>query len=470
MTSIRTKFLVLIVLICWLGIALTTGMEYFNFRAGFLNYLNTQQLARMTTVANFLGTYYEEVGSWGDVLDEPDGWEQVLNIFEQPQADILLQRESNPELAGINFPVRPMLDMSLFDPKGDLLVGDITTLNMDDLMSVKVMANGVHVGTLISLRQPVVRGEIEQNFNRAHRQRSVFIFLITLAITVPFALMGARRFSSQIAVFAGGMRSLTEGHYETQIDENVATAREFLRLVRDFNKLSRTLEANREAHNRWIADVSHELRTPISSLAGEIEALIDGVRKPDQKQLESLAAEVSRLQRLIEDLYALSRSDVGDLNYRKESLNLADLVAFRLDAFSDRILKAGLKLDMDLPEEPLTVNGDPVRLEQLLDNLLENSCRYTSEGGVLKVSLFREDDNAVLRIDDSAPGVPTTALTRLTERLFRIEQSRCREFGGSGLGLSISQNIVAAHDGKLTFSHSDLGGLSAEVRLPLEES
>ena len=218
---------------------------------------------------------------------------------------------------------------------------------------------------------------------------------------------------------------------------------------------------------QWVADISHELRTPIAVLQGEIEALLDGIRPITPEAVRSLHVEVLRLNRLIQDLYQLSLTDIGALTYRMENLDLAGMLTSSLDAYRAKFSHKSIALTVDIPKEEITVFADRERFAQLFSNLFENSLRYTDKGGGLAVSLSTSNDHVVIEIQDSKPSVPEEGLNRLFERLYRVEGSRNRSSGGAGLGLAISKNIVEAHDGTISAHHAPLGGLLIKVTLPI---
>jgi two-component system sensor histidine kinase BaeS len=236
-------------------------------------------------------------------------------------------------------------------------------------------------------------------------------------------------------------------------------------LSRDFNHLAVTLEQSREARRKWGADIAHELRTPLSILRGEIQAMQDGVRATTPQALDSLQTECARLGGLIEDLYHLSLADAGALDYRFEVLDLDEIVADAIDAHKDACAAKGLELTSDVQPHAI-VDGDARRLSQLLDNLLTNSQRYTDAPGRIRVAITSDAKFARLIVDDTAPGVPPSALPQLFDRLFRVESSRSRAVGGAGLGLSIAKAIVEAHHGRIVAEASPLGGLRIVVELP----
>ena len=234
-------------------------------------------------------------------------------------------------------------------------------------------------------------------------------------------------------------------------------------LARDFGRMSAALAAAREREQQWLADIAHELRTPLAVLRGEIEALQDGVRRTDAAALESLAGEVAHLGALVEDLHLLSASEAGALPLQPETLELGAFAAEVLARHAPQLQADGYVIEAELPEGPL-VQADARRLQQVLDNLLQNLRRYAHPGAV-QLRVWSEGAEACLALADSGPGVPAAALPRLFDRLYRVDGARQRR-EGSGLGLAICAGIIQAHGGRITARASAAGGLEVELRLP----
>lgn len=236
-------------------------------------------------------------------------------------------------------------------------------------------------------------------------------------------------------------------------------------LAKDVNQLARTLAANESARQRWTADIAHELRTPLAILQAELEAISDGVRKPTNEAIESLLSESRHLRDLVNDLHQLSMADAGALDYRMSPLDLTEQIYAAESRFGERMSRAQLTLNIRVPASPVMMQGDATRVTQLIDNLLENSARYTDQGGRVEVALTADGD---LTIEDSAPSVSGDQYDQLFDRFYRVEGSRRRSEGGSGLGLAICKKIVEAHNGDITATPSALGGLRVEVSFPVE--
>jgi two-component system, OmpR family, sensor histidine kinase BaeS len=288
-----------------------------------------------------------------------------------------------------------------------------------------------------------------------------------LAAVLLNAFLIASWLSRRLHALGQGATALARGDYSTRIP--VQGHDELARLANDFNHLALALEAAQRGRQQWIADIAHELRTPLTTLRAEIEAVQDGVRPLTQASMASIAQEVHRLARLVEDLRLLTLSDLGALTYRKEPLLLAEVVDDALAAgraaIEDRKLAVIKQLD-----ESLVVDADADRLAQVFANLLQNTLRYSAAPARLAITLRSEAGEAIIDWEDSAPGVGDADLPRLTERLYRVDDSRSSTSGGSGLGLAIVQAIVHAHGGRMQASHgTSLGGLHWRIWLPLSD-
>jgi two-component system sensor histidine kinase BaeS len=183
--------------------------------------------------------------------------------------------------------------------------------------------------------------------------------------------------------------------------------------------------------------------------------------------LESLHNDISQLNRLVDDLYQLSISDIGALNYRKEDVNLITILNQSVDLFREEFLNNNIKLksEQSIKNTPI-IFADPDRLQQLFTNILTNALRYTSKDGSLKIITEKTGNNFTVHFQDSEPGIDKNDIPKLFDRLYRVESSRNRGSGGTGLGLAICKNIVDAHEGNITAQPSPFGGLWIMIELP----
>lgn len=309
-----------------------------------------------------------------------------------------------------------------------------------------------------------VGSQLDQAFLAEQARHLWLIGGLALLLAALSALLAARALRDPVRKLVEGIRRLSAGDFAARID--IDRQDELGELASGFNRLARTLERHEASRRQWAADTSHELRTPIAVLRAELEALLDGVRQPDRRTLEALHGQVLSLGKLVEDLNELTRADVGQLQYSMSLVEPGAILLQVAQAYTERFAEAGIAITMPRTTHMATVQGDAERLRQLFVNLLENTLRYTDRGGRVELAVVRSGTEVVIRLEDSAPGVPDEALPHLFDRFYRADASRSRDKGGSGLGLALSKKIVEAHGGTITAEPSALGGLALEVRLP----
>ncbi|HMX48074.1 MAG TPA: ATP-binding protein, partial [Candidatus Obscuribacter sp.] len=239
-------------------------------------------------------------------------------------------------------------------------------------------------------------------------------------------------------------------------------------LERELVRLSEILAAQDRGHRQWVADTSHELRTPIAVLRAQVEAFQDGVQEVTARNLEVLHNEIMALSKLVDDLHWLAKYDVGQIKVSPSLTDVGAVLQDVVEALCERFEGKGLKIENTTGGAgKILANLDINRLRPVFTNLMENSLRYTDRGGILKISAESDGKELSLRFDDSAPGVSDEVLGRMFERFFRAESSRNRTLGGSGLGLAICKNNMQMLGGTIEASHSPLGGVRIELKMPL---
>ncbi len=323
------------------------------------------------------------------------------------------------------------------------------------------------VVALVRLR-PVDRAPDESEVRFLRKQylgiAGVAAALMLLALTTAWWL--ARQWARPLAAVQDATARIARGELSVRLPPGRSD--EIGDVAHNVNMMAESLQRMEGARRRWIADMSHELRTPLTGLRGEIEALVEGVRPLTPSAMLSLREDVLRLGALIDDLHLLAMADLHSLPCRFADADAVDTVRAALQRFEARAAAAGLSLAWaGPPPAALPVCWDSARIGQLLDNLLENSLRYTDAPGRIALALQRSGDSLRLSIDDSAPGVAASDLPRLFEPLYRADAARSRHSGGSGLGLAICVAIAEAHGGRIQALGSRLGGLQVQLDLPL---
>ena len=241
---------------------------------------------------------------------------------------------------------------------------------------------------------------------------------------------------------------------------------ELAQLGRDFNQMADALQLAGEARRAMTADIAHELRTPLAVQRANLEALQDGIYTLTPENLTPVLEQNQLLTRLVDDLRTLALVDAGQLALEHSLTDLSALVGHSIERFRPQAEAKQITLSLQAPDACQQMLLDPMRIEQVLGNLLSNSLRYIPPKGTIHVNLSCTQGYAELTIHDSGPGIPEEALELIFERFYRADRARSRESGGSGLGLAIARQLAQAHGGTLTAANHPQGGAVFTLRLP----
>ncbi|QEM67428.1 HAMP domain-containing protein [Geobacter sp. FeAm09] len=443
---------------------------------GFRRYLHSVEQTQFARLAVRLEAGYAAQGSWDYLKNDPEQWFRLLmETFQQGHPRPPEERpKGGPHLGEGGREPRQFPPDHLPREIGRLFL--LLDANKHPIFAPPetpadatlkpLQYNNKTVGYLGFLPHKRLPDDFQRRFLKDVQSALSLIAGTIVLLAAGLALPLATRLVRPIKALAAATERLASGEYATRVP--IASADELGQLARGFNSLALTLEKNEQTRRQWVADISHELRTPLAILRGEIEAVQDGIRPATPEAIDSLHGEVLRLEHLVNDLYQLSLSDVGALTYRKEELELDALLTAVLATYRPQFAAREITVTAAIPrQEKDVVFGDPERMRQLFANIFENALKYTDPGGTIAVRLTCGTEQAVIDIEDSAPGVPPSDLERLFERLYRVEASRNRAAGGAGLGLAICRNIVEAHAGTITAHPSPLGGVWLRIELPL---
>jgi signal transduction histidine kinase len=285
------------------------------------------------------------------------------------------------------------------------------------------------------------------------------IISILLSRTIARPILKAEEAARQIAALHSSgtnnqqnLRIRLHDHYQTK---------ELAGLSRSINDLADELEEGERRQRQLISDIAHELRTPLTYLQGSIEAILDGVWKPDREHLTNCHEEIIRVTRLIQDLNTLTNFEWENIILNKTDFDLAELLQVTADQFKAAAHKKGITITLNLIPSP--INADYDRLKQVFINLLSNAVKYTDEGNIT-ISMQPSSKNRRIFITDTGIGIPPEYLPHIFERLYRTDKSRNRKTGGAGIGLTIAAAIVSAHGGTIK-AESNGSGTTFQVEL-----
>ena len=277
--------------------------------------------------------------------------------------------------------------------------------------------------------------------------------VLTLALVI-FAGRNLRRLSRPLDEMLAASDRVAGGDYSTRVREQGPP--EIRSLARGFNAMAARLQVSDQNRRNMLADLSHELRTPLTVIQGNAEGMLDGLYPADEKILRSILEETQLLSRLVDDLRTLSLAESGTLQLRLEPTDLGALITETAAGFGPRAEASGVRLEVRL-SAPSSLEVDPVRIREVLSNLITNALRYASRGGVVLVYL----EGNTVSIEDDGPGISPADLPHVFERFYKSGDS-----GGMGLGLSIAKYLVEAHGGEIRAERPADGGTRISFTLP----
>ncbi len=291
--------------------------------------------------------------------------------------------------------------------------------------------------------------------------------LVAIGLAIILAFLLSRPILAPVKALTSAARQFGKGDFSHRVKYDGKG--EIGELARSFNSMAENLEKNEQLRRNMVADVAHELRTPISNLKGYLEAISDGVVTPDETTIRSLNEEATSLTHLVTDLQELSLSDAGKLKMTIQPEDISHLVKDVVTAIQPKASDKGLAVSSSLPENLPLVDIDAQRIRQVLNNLLNNAIAHTGKGGMIDITSKENSDKLYISVADTGEGIPPEDLPMIFERFYRVDKSRTRATGGSGLGLTIAKRIVEAHGGTIEAT-SQLGkGSTFTFSIPVDK-
>jgi two-component system sensor histidine kinase BaeS len=282
------------------------------------------------------------------------------------------------------------------------------------------------------------------------------------------SLFVARRVTVPLRHMTQSSQRISAGHYAERIEvAPVHAADELGQLASSINALAVALEQTERRRLEVVGNVAHELRTPITTIEGYLEGLLDGVIEPSPRTWAMLHTEAGRLRRLVDDLQELSRAEARQIPLSPQPVSPQRLVQGALEPLEGQFVEKGLQLQVHLPEDLPPVMADPARAAQILTNLLVNALRYTPAPGRVEVVASSEEEMVAFRVTDTGVGLAPDQLAHIFERFYRVDKSRSRAFGSSGIGLTIARSLAQAMGGEIRAESAGLErGSSFTLTLP----
>ena len=320
-------------------------------------------------------------------------------------------------------------------------------------MMQRMMRHGTAWGNTTDLN-----ADLFQNFRAALNEAMLMAMLAAGSLAAVASWFVSRRIVAPIQAMSRASRRIAEGHYDERVSVPSHTLEhtdELGELALNFNRMAAQLAHTEEARRQWLADISHEMRTPLASILAYAEGLQDEVLPQEPETYAQIVREARRLQRLVDDLHELSRLEAGAFTLEHRALPPKQLVDNILQRFAPTAAAKGVTLAAEVPAHTPAVWADEERITQVLSNLVDNALRHTPPGGQVTVRIVppnaSDGEKKMVRFEvrDTGEGIPQEHLPHLFKRFYRVDPSRSRTRGGSGIGLTIARLLVEAHGGRI---------------------
>lgn len=428
--------------------ALTAVLVNLAISSRFDAYLDSQRQAREQQIVELLAAEYQETGGW-----RLESLNRLAPAFVMSGAGIeLLDADGRPLWSPAGSAMSPRMAARHREMMGIAEPGARSR--------IPVVVGGRQVGTAVlqvpQAALPAADEQFRTSVNRLLLGGALTAGL--LALLVGLAL--ARRTTAGVTELTAAANELAAGRRGRRAV--VSSDDEIGELATSFNVMADAVAREDELRRVFAADVAHELRTPLTILRSQLEAVQDGITAPTPAVVDSLHEESLRLGRLVADLETLAAADASAFTLDRRALALRPLVSEVLEGFTGHLAERDLTLVTHLVE--VTAHVDAARLRQVLMNLLSNAVKFTAPGGQVTVSLGQRDGDVELAVADTGVGIPADEQAQVFDRFFRGEHSRA---AGSGIGLAVAAELVAAHDGDITVRSEPGQGSRFLVRLPI---
>lgn len=309
------------------------------------------------------------------------------------------------------------------------------------------------MGAMMRGNPMMMEMDLFTNFRNAVNEALALAALAAFLVAVAVSIFVSRQVVTPVRELMSASQRIAEGHYHERVHVSGVSDRDELdelgRLALSFNRMAAKLEQIEATRRELIGNVAHELRTPLATIKGSMEGLIDGVLPTEAATFQQIYREADRLQRLVDDLQELSRVEAGAFALQRRPVSANELVATTIARLERQFEEKDVTLETELPANLPPVLADEDRIGQVLLNLVGNALQYTPAGGQVRVTAHQEGAEAHITVTDSGIGIAVEHLPLLFTRFYRVDKSRSRAGGGSGIGLTIAKHLVEAHEGHI---------------------
>ena len=327
--------------------------------------------------------------------------------------------------------------------------------------------NGVEIGYVeIGYYGPIYYNNSDIMFFNGLNISLIIVTILAILLSVVMGVLISSNITKPVLEIASATKDIINGKYKKNLKAD-NKVKEINEMIISVNELADSLEMDQKIRKNLTRDISHELRTPLTTIQLQIEALIDGVWESSEERLIGVQNEIIRLTRLVESLEKLLEYDNDSLKLNKEEIDICELINGIIINFEKQVFDNGIELKTNLKK--LTLNIDKDKIIQAIINLISNSIKYTPKGGTLTISCYSDSKNGYISIKDTGVGIGEEHIKHIFKRFYRVDSSRTRKTGGSGIGLSIAQSIINAHSGEIIVKSKVNNGSEFIIIIPLQK-
>ena len=333
---------------------------------------------------------------------------------------------------------------------------------MTGLFAAPIMEENRLIGVLVYISRTQ---EIYESLREIQSRMLLWLVLVAAAALL-ISIIASRMITRPIRALSEGIARMSRGDLTSRVD--VPGKNEYAQLATAFNSMSERLEQLDKSRGQFVSNASHELKTPLSTMKILSETLLyqDNPSPEMQKEfLTDINKEVDRLSGIVSDLLTLVSLDSG-IKLNVTEVRLRDLLTDQVKRLSPLAREQGIEMECVIRDQVET-QGDPVKLQQVIYNVIDNAIKYTPRGGSVRAELSKTGKTAYIRVSDTGIGIPKDDLGHIFERFYRVDKARSRETGGTGLGLSIVKQIMLQHGGDISAASEEGKGSTFIIELPI---
>lgn len=452
---LRTRIIILMIiaaLISVITIGIISNITLFN---KFDQYLSEEKEDRIEEVIEFIEESYRAEGwtaNTQEIIELSPMTEGFDLLIEDNQGNIVISKRINKNSMHEHMMGNGMGMGMMWGRNSNFSQNTGDNYKVDE---IKLTSNGDNIGTVqIGYYNSLVVGSEEIEFTKGINQSIIYAAIISIVVAVILGIYFSKFISRPIIQVKDTTNELSKGNLKTSVKTR-SKITEINQLTSSINYLKESLNSEHILRKQLTSDISHELRTPLAILKSHIEAIQDGIWELNEERISVFQKEVERLILLVEQIKFLNNIKEHKITLDLEKISLDKVTEEIIDGFEIEFIRKNMNVSTDL-DYNIFILADRNKLKQIIINLFSNAIKFTDDKGEVNIKVYNNDRYGIFEISNTGEGIPKEDLPYIFERLYRIDKSRNRNKGGSGLGLSIVKELVKAHNGEVE-ARSEIG-------------